>query len=76
MRIFYENPDLGQESGFREAIGGQPPASGDTIGCGHRFGKGSALFFTINGQRLMPDAFMGLYLGSAHDKCCGWGRWG
>ncbi|KAG9316011.1 hypothetical protein JVU11DRAFT_3672 [Chiua virens] len=67
MRKFYENPDGGQESGYWEAIGGRSPAVGDTIGCGYEFGTGGTLFFTFNGQRFVPDAFKGLYLGDKHD---------
>lgn len=53
----------GQESGFWEAIGGRPPAEGNTVGCGYEFGNGGTLFFTFNGERLVPDAFKfkGLY---------------
>lgn len=67
MRKFYENSDGGQESGYWDAIGGRPPSAGDTIGCGYEFAHGSTLFFTFNGQRLMPDAFKGLYPGGDRD---------
>lgn len=67
MRKFYDNSDGGQESGFWEAIGGRPPAAGDTLGCGYEFGTGGTLFFTFNGQRLVPDAFKGLYVGDDRD---------
>lgn len=62
MRKFYENSEGGQDSGYWETIGCRPPASGDTLGCGYEFGTGGTLFFTFNGQRLVPDAFKGLYL--------------
>jgi hypothetical protein len=67
MRKFYDNSDGGQESGFWEAIGSRPPAAGDTLGCGYEFGTGGTLFFTFNGQRLVPDAFKGLYVGDDRD---------
>ncbi|KIJ17574.1 hypothetical protein PAXINDRAFT_9518 [Paxillus involutus ATCC 200175] len=67
MRKFYESSDGGQDSGFWEAIGGRPPAVGDTIGCGYEFTAGGAMFFTFNGERLVPDAFKGLYLGGVRD---------
>lgn len=67
MRKFYDDPKGGQESGFWEAIGGRPPGAGDTVGCGYEFGTGGTLFFTFNGQRLMPDAFKGLYLDGDRD---------
>ncbi|KAF9222967.1 hypothetical protein BS17DRAFT_782886 [Gyrodon lividus] len=67
MRKFYENSDGGQDSGFWGAIGGRSPAVGDIIGCGYEFAAGGTMFFTFNGERLVPDAFKGLYLGDVRD---------
>ncbi|KIJ64571.1 hypothetical protein HYDPIDRAFT_90298 [Hydnomerulius pinastri MD-312] len=64
MCKFYENPDGGQDSGF---CGGRSPGIGDTIGCGYEFTAGGTMFFTFNGERLVPDAFKGLYLRDGHD---------
>jgi hypothetical protein len=34
---------------------------GNVVGCGYEFGTG-ALFFTHDGRRRLPDAFVGIYM--------------
>jgi Ran-binding protein 9/10 len=71
---FWQNPDGGQETGYGQVIGQSPPPLGTVIGCGFEFpttdrwrtrepahSSYGRVFFTCNGELLVPDAFSGIY---------------